>query len=96
MIFIIKFSDSFLGEKIRIIIVTVLCILYVIFFGWFYMERPAFIDFYISANDVEIQQITKYFKVSEINETDDTLVCHIEPKSEFYDDLITYWIELEH
>lgn len=94
VIFFIGFSESSVKGKIGAIVVAVLCALSGAFNGWFYLKRPAFIDFYISANDVEIQQITKYFNVSEINETDDTLVCHIEPKSEFYDVVMTYWAEM--
>ena len=93
--FIMRFSESFLREKIRIIILTVICILGVILNGWFYMERPVFINFYISPNDIEIPQLATFFNVSGINTADGMIVCHIVPKSEFYDDLITYWMKNE-
>lgn len=94
VIFVRSFSESSIMGKIGTIVIAVWCALGAAFNAWFYLERPALIDFYISANDVEIQQITKYFNVSDINETDDTLVCHIEPKSEFYDVVMTYWAEM--
>ncbi len=94
IVFFIRFSDSSIIGKIITVVAAVMCALSGAFNAWFYSERPAFIDFYISANDVEIQQITEYFKVSEINEIGDTIVCHIEPKSEYYDVVTIYWSEM--
>ena len=93
-IFIKGFDDIDVVAKIGTIVIAVWFALGGAFNAWFYSERPAFIDFYISANDVEIQQITEYFKVSEINEIGDTIVCHIEPKSEYYDVVTIYWSEV--
>lgn len=45
---------------------------------------PVNIDYYVSVNDVEIEQLTEYFDISELSQIDDMTVCHITPKSEYY------------
>ena len=94
-IFIKGFDDIDAAAKIGTIVIAVWCALGGAFDVWLYLERPASIDLYISAKDVEIQQLTEYFKVSEISETDDMLVCHIEPKPEYYDVVLTLWSETQ-
>lgn len=92
--FIMRFSESFIREKICTIIVAVICIFALVLNVWLYIKRPVFIDFYISTNGIEIQQLNEYFEVSEISEIGNTTVCHIEPKFEYYDDTMIYWYEL--
>lgn len=93
-IFIMRFSESFIREKICTIIVVVICVLSLVLNVWLYVKRPVFIDFYISTNGIEIQQLNEYFEVSDISEIGNTTVCHIEPKFEYYDDTIKYWSEM--
>lgn len=50
--------------------------------------NPVKIDYYVSINDVEIKQLTEYFDVTELLQVDDSIVCHITPKAEYYDEVL--------
>ena len=87
--FIIRFRESFCGERI-VEIVFAVSGLFVMAFGlWARVTVPLLqIDYYICANDVKIEQLVEYFDVNELSKVDDSTVCHITPKAEYYDEVL--------
>lgn len=57
----------------------------------YYIEHPVYVDLYISTNGVKIDQISEYFKVDQLSQVDGITLCHITPKSEYYDEIVEAW-----
>lgn len=85
--FIIRFWESFGGEKAAEITFAVMGLFLMAFSLWQCLNAPPQIDYYICTNDVEIEQLAEYFNVSELSQVNDLTVCHITPKAEFYDEI---------
>lgn len=46
------------------------------------------INYRIAVNDVKIEQLMEYFDISELLQVDDSTVCHITPKAEYYNEVL--------
>lgn len=88
--FIKKFYDSFIGEKIAEIFFVLVGLFGIVLGIFYYIKRPVLIDYYISVNDVEIEQISKYFEISELSQINDMTVCHIVPRYDYYEDVLNF------
>ena len=86
---VIRFRESFCGERIVEIAFAVLGLLTMAFGLWGRVTVPLLqIDYYICANDVKIEQLVEYFDINELSKVDDSVVCHITPKVEYYDEVL--------
>lgn len=95
VLFIWKFIDDFylssVGGQIVKILFALVGILGIVIGIFSVIKRPVFIDYYISINDVEIEQIREYFDIGELSQVNDMTVCRITPKSEYYDEIVEAW-----
>ena len=67
----------------------ILLVLTILVFGIVsYIMHPVFVDLYISTNGMEIEQINKYFKVDQLSQAEGMTVCHITPKSGYYNEIV--------
>ncbi len=88
--FIDRFRISSIGQKIVAIFVGLVGVLGIVIGTFYYIKRPVLIDYYISVNDVEIEQISKYFEINELSQINDMMVCHIVPKNNYYEDVLNF------
>ena len=86
--FFSRFWESFAGEKIGEIVLAICGLSAMVFSLWQYFTTPVQIDYYICTNDVAIEQLVEYFDVNELSKVDDSTVCHITPKAEYYDEVL--------
>lgn len=89
-VFIAGIHSNHIGRKI-VSIFFILCGLSGIAVGTFYyIKRPVLIDYYISVNNVEIEQVSKYFDIDGLSQINDMMVCHIVPKDDYYEDVLNF------
>ena len=84
-IFRLIFSNGILALVASMVVIGIAGVVIGIFL---YIQRPLSIDFYICTNDVAIEQLVEYFDVDELSKVDDSIVCHITPKAEYYDEVL--------
>ncbi len=81
-------NDLSILMKINSIVMVIIGLGCSVYGFWSYFTRPVEIDYYICTNDVKIEQLMEYFDISELSQIDDSIVCHITPKAEYYNEVL--------
>lgn len=89
MLIIDGFSD--IGPVIRTTIFAVLMAAFAVLMFVVFSSKPIDIKMYIAANDIKVEQLSTYFDIKDISETNENTFMYIEPKEEYYSDVLNWY-----
>lgn len=89
MLIVDGFSN--IGTVIGIAIFAVLMAAFAALMFVVFSSKPIDIKMYIAANDIKVEQLSTYFDIKDISETNENTFMYIEPKEEYYSDVLNWY-----